>query len=209
MNPEMTSRDVLIQLRQEYAREYFKEVSKYNWNHLTYNLIKETFAQNLETLKKTAKQAFGDKASDGVKRFLLRKLRTQFQHELYTTEKSDPSVEDIKVIIQRRFQYQQLIPQQTSKISFNEITSRNNRPPQCTRTPLHLTTVSNSTETIIAVGTKNTRLTYQKTWRGQQTTARESRRTATPKNNWEMLCNSLVTHHEIADTERKAHLIPT
>ena len=60
----------------EFGREDFEEISNYKWNQLTQDPNKETFAEFLKTLKKTAKQAFGDKASEFVETFMFGKLPT-------------------------------------------------------------------------------------------------------------------------------------
>ena len=81
-----------------------------------------------------AKKAPGNKASEFVKTFLFAKVPVQKQHELSTAGKPDTSVEENKMFIQRRFQYQPLIPQERLSFLLNEITSRNRDPPQGTHT---------------------------------------------------------------------------
>ena len=46
--------------------------------------VKETFAEFLKTLGTTAKQVFGDKASEFVENFLFLKLPKQTLHDLFT-----------------------------------------------------------------------------------------------------------------------------
>ena len=74
INSETSLRDVLLQFRQDFAREIFQEVSKYTRNQLTCDRSKKTFAEFLKTLKKTTNQAFGEKASVFDENFLLGKL---------------------------------------------------------------------------------------------------------------------------------------
>ena len=83
--------------------------------------------------EKSAKQAFGDNASEFNETFLFGKLPIPIQHELSTAGKSEAPVNKTKVFIQRRFKYQQVIPQPTQRMLINEITSRNKRPQQGTR----------------------------------------------------------------------------
>ena len=56
------------------------------------------------------------------------------KHKLSTARKIDVSLEEFKVIIQQRFQYQLLIPQTTPTLPVNEIISGKNRPSECTYT---------------------------------------------------------------------------
>ena len=103
VNSETTLRDVLLQFRQDFARVDFKEVSKYKWNQVIYDPVKETFADFLKILEKRAKQAFGEKDSEFVETFLFGKLPIQLQHQLSTAEKADSLVEEIKTFKQTRF----------------------------------------------------------------------------------------------------------
>ena len=67
--------------------------------------------------------------SEDFETFLLGKITIQLQHKFSTAEKADASINEIKTFVQKRFKYQQLMPQTTQIMPFNEIASRNNRPP--------------------------------------------------------------------------------
>ena len=122
INSETTLKDVLQLFNKEFTKDDFREVSKYKWNQITYDPTKENFGDFLKNLKKVAKQAFGDKAPEYVETFLFGKLPVQIQHELSTAGKADATVDEIKTFIQRRFQYQQLMPQKQAH-PFNEVST--------------------------------------------------------------------------------------
>ena len=69
INPEMTLQDVLTKFRKVYAREDFKEVSRYEAVYLKFDPKAETFNGFLEKLKHIGKQAFGLKANEYVSEF--------------------------------------------------------------------------------------------------------------------------------------------
>ena len=77
MNSETTLRDVFMQFQPNFARKDFKEVSNYKCNQVTYDPSEEEFAEVLITLKKTAEQEFGDKASERVEASLFGMLPIQ------------------------------------------------------------------------------------------------------------------------------------
>ena len=69
----------------------------------------ESFTDFLTKFNKTAKQAYGEKASDIAETLQFAKLPVQIQNELAMASKHDATVEGIKTFVQRRCQYAQLI----------------------------------------------------------------------------------------------------
>ena len=71
INTERTLADLLQASNEEHARDDLKEVSKYK---LRYDPTMESFTDFPKKIKKTAKQAYGEKASDIADTFLFAKL---------------------------------------------------------------------------------------------------------------------------------------
>ena len=95
---ETTLADILQALNKEYAKEDLKEVSKYKFDQMRYyNPTVESFSVFLTKFKKTAKQAYGEKASDIAETFLFAKLPVQIQNELAMAGKHDATVEERKL----------------------------------------------------------------------------------------------------------------
>ena len=74
ITPVRTLKDVLDLFREEFAKEDLKEVARYKWDQARYDPTTETFGDFLKSLKKTAKQAFGNEADNVIKMFLFGKL---------------------------------------------------------------------------------------------------------------------------------------
>ena len=74
ITPVTTLKDVLDLFREEFAKEGLKEVARYKWDQARYDPTTETFGDFLKSLKKTAKQAFGNEADNVIKMFLFGKL---------------------------------------------------------------------------------------------------------------------------------------
>ena len=87
INPEATLKDVLERYREEFANYIFKKVSNFKWDQLVDDPTKENFSDFLKTLKKTATQAFGDRAAEFVETLLFGKLKAQIQHKIPTADK--------------------------------------------------------------------------------------------------------------------------
>ena len=87
ITPLTTLKDVLDLFRKEFAKEDLKEVARYKWDEARYDPTTETFGDFLESLKKTAKQAFGNEADKDIKMFLFGKLPVEIQQELTMANK--------------------------------------------------------------------------------------------------------------------------
>ena len=107
ITPTTTLKDVLDLFRKEFAKEYLKEVARYKWDQARYDPTTETFGDFLKSLKKTAKQAFGNEADNIIKMFLFGKLPVEIQQELTMANKEESSPEKIKTYLMRKYQYQQ------------------------------------------------------------------------------------------------------
>ena len=77
--PATTLKDVLDLFRKEFAKKDLKEVARYKWHQARYDPTTETFGDFLKSLKKTAKQAFGDEVDKVIKRFLFGNLPVEIQ----------------------------------------------------------------------------------------------------------------------------------
>ena len=110
INLETTLADILQAFNEEYAKEDLKEVSKYKFDQMRYSPTVESFTDFFKKFKKTAKQEYGEKASDIAETFLFAKLPVHIPNELAMAGKHDATVEEIKTFVQRRCQYAQLIP---------------------------------------------------------------------------------------------------
>ena len=100
---------ILDIFRKEFAKEDMKEVARYKWNEAKYDPSNETFSDFLKNLKKTAKQAFGADADHCIRMFLFGKLPVEIQQELTMANKEDSTPEEIKLYLQRKYQYQQIL----------------------------------------------------------------------------------------------------
>ena len=98
-------------------------MARYKWDQARYDPTTETFGDFLKSLKKTAKQAFGDEADKVIKMFLFGKLPVEIQQELTMANKEESSPEEIKTYLMRKFQYQQYTAHQTPVKPFNAVTS--------------------------------------------------------------------------------------
>ena len=125
----------MIQFRKESFRQVLEEVSNCKGNQLTFDTNQNTFAEVLRTPKKTAKEAFREKASKFCKVFVFGKLSIQIQKTISTVGKTNASAKVIRACNQRSLQYQQLILQQTRKLLLNEISSRHKRPEHGNKAP--------------------------------------------------------------------------
>ena len=99
ITPKTTLKNDRDKNRREFAKDDFKEVSKFKWDQFVYDPTNENFSDFLKTLKKTATKAFGDRAAEFIETFVFGKLPIQIQHELSTAGKSKASVEEIKTFI--------------------------------------------------------------------------------------------------------------
>ena len=77
---------------------------------MRYDPTVESFTDSLTKFKKTAKQAYGEKASDIAETFMFAKLPVQIQNELAMAGEHDATVEEIKMFKHRVCQYAQLFP---------------------------------------------------------------------------------------------------
>ena len=100
-------------------------MARYKWDQARYDPITETFGDFLKSLKKTAKQAFGNEADNVIKMFLFGKLPDETQQELTMANKEESSPEQIKTYLMRKYQYQQYTLLQTPIQQFNAVTSSN------------------------------------------------------------------------------------
>ena len=125
ITPVTTLKDVLDMFQKEFAKEDLKEKARYNWGQARYDPTTETFGDFLKSLKKTAKQAFGNEADKVIKTFLFDKLPVENQQELTMANKEESSPEEIKTYLMLKYQYQQYTSQQTPFKPFNAVTSSN------------------------------------------------------------------------------------
>ena len=155
------------------------------------------------------------KASEFFGTFFFGKLPIQTQHELSTARKPDASVDEIKMFMQHLFQYQQLIPQQTPTLPFNEIRSWNNRVSRGTHNTIPTNNRSkfsgdchyygrkdigrdNAVARNVTMPTNNRKIIEKNS---------HSKRDRNTTQNWcAIQVDTPVTQHETADTERKVHL---
>ena len=125
ITPLTTLKDVLDLFRKEFAKEDLKEVARYKWDQARYDPTTEKFGNFLKSLKKTAKQAFGNEADKVIKLFLFGKLPVEIQQELTMANKGESSPEEIKTYLMRKYQYQQYTSPQTQIQPFNAVSSSN------------------------------------------------------------------------------------
>ena len=118
-----TLKDVLDMFRKEFAKEDLKEVARYKWDQARYDPTTETFSDFLKSLKKTAKQAFGNEADKIIKMFLFGNLPVEIQQELTMANKEESFPEEIKTYLMRKYQYQQYTTPPTTIQPFNAVTS--------------------------------------------------------------------------------------
>ena len=130
ITPETTPKDVLDKYRRDFGKGDFEEVSKFKWDQLVYNPTKENFSDFLNPLKKTPTQSFGDRTAGFMEAFLFGKLPVQIQHEFSTASKTEASVEEMKLFIQIRFQYQQFIPQAAAHHQFKDMSRNTQKQPR-------------------------------------------------------------------------------
>ena len=123
LTTQTTLAQVLRYFKKEYAKEDLKEVAKYKFDQMRYDPTAETFNEFLNKLKKVAKQAFGDRSGDITETFLFAKLPVQMQNELAMAGKHDTSMEEFPTIVQRRCQYAQLLPTNSSAQPFNQMSA--------------------------------------------------------------------------------------
>ena len=98
ISPVTTLKDVLDLFRKEFAEEDLKEVGRYKWDQASYDPTTETFENFLKSLKKTAKQAFGNEADKVIKKSLFGKLPVKIQQELIMANKEESSPTKSKCI---------------------------------------------------------------------------------------------------------------
>ena len=110
IHAETTLADYPLAFNKENAKKDLREVSKCTFDRIRYNATVESFTGSLTKFKKTAKKAYGEKASDIAETFLFAILPVSIQNELAMAGKHDTTVEAIKKIVQRQCQYAQLIP---------------------------------------------------------------------------------------------------
>ena len=89
ITPVTTLRNELYMFRKEFAKEDLKEVARYKWDQARYDPTTETFSDFLKSLKKTAKQAFGNEADKVIKMFLFGKIPVEIQQELTMANKEE------------------------------------------------------------------------------------------------------------------------
>ena len=123
----------------QFAKEDLKEVARYKRDQARYDSTTETFGDFNNSLKKTAKQAFGNEADKVIKMFLFDKLPVEFQQELTKANKEETSPEEVKTYSMRKYHYQQYTTPQTTIQPFNAVTSTNtntnNKPATTTTQP--------------------------------------------------------------------------
>ena len=83
------------------------------------------FGDFFKSLKKTAKQAFGDEADKVIKTFLFGKAPVEIHQELTMANKEESAPEEIKTYLMRKNQYQQYTTPPTTIQPFNAVTSSN------------------------------------------------------------------------------------
>ena len=119
-------------LLEQYAREDFKDVSRYNWDQINFDRQCQSFSNFLRHLKKTANQGFDSKANEYVNVLQLGKLPFAIQNDLSVAGKQDTMVEQIGNFFQRRYQYKQLTgrqqPQPINEVSAGSDERLNTRP---------------------------------------------------------------------------------
>ena len=125
ITPVTTLKEVLDLFRKEFAKEDLQKVARYKWDQARYDPTTETFGDYLKSLKKTAKQAFGNEADNVIKMFLIGKLPVEIQQELTMANKEESSPEEIKTYLMRKYQYQQYAAPPTAIQPFNTVTSSN------------------------------------------------------------------------------------
>ena len=103
ITPVTTLKEVLDLFREEFAKEDLKEVPRYKWDQARYDPTTETFGDFLKSLKKTAKQAFGNEADNVIKIYLFGKLSVEIQQELTMANKEESSPEEIKTYLMRKY----------------------------------------------------------------------------------------------------------
>ena len=146
-----TSKDILDKYHEELGEDDLKEVSKSKLEQFIFDTSKETVWDFLKALQKPATQALGDPAAEFLETFLLGKLSVDIQDMLWTTRKSEESVEEIKTFIHSRFQCQERISQTTNHQPFNKMSSkRQSRQPQNIKQKKPLTD-RHSTESVITM----------------------------------------------------------
>ena len=125
--------------RKEFAEEDLKEVARYKWDQARYDPTKETFGDFLKSLKKTAKQAFGNEADRVIKMFLFGNLPVEIQQERTMANKEESFPDEIKTYLMLKYQYQQYTTPQTTIQPFNAVISTNsntnNKPPTTSTQP--------------------------------------------------------------------------
>ena len=77
---------------------------------MRYDPSVESFTEVLSKFKKTAKNAYEEKAIEITERFLIAKLPIQPQNEFAMADKHVASTGKIKTFVQQRCQYAELIP---------------------------------------------------------------------------------------------------
>ena len=116
--------------RKKNARDDFKEVSWYRWVHLKTDPHNDS-SEFLKYLKETVKQAFDSKANEFVHGFQFGNLSVAIQNEFPLSGKQDALVDEIRHLIERGYQHQQLLGTQPRQL-FNEVFSgkktQNDRP---------------------------------------------------------------------------------
>ena len=105
LTPDNTLREVFQMIRKEYARNDFKEVRRYQWDHFKYEPQHESFSDFLENHKKTAKQAFDSKTNDYVNAFLFGKLPAAIQNDLSVAGKQDAKWMKLEIFSPSRNRY--------------------------------------------------------------------------------------------------------
>ena len=116
----------------EYARDDFKEVSRYRGVWHKYDQQHEFFHYLLKHLKKTAKQAFDSKAKEYVSALLFGKPPIAIENHLSVADKQDATLDETRDFIRRRYQHQPLLgtqqPQSFNEVSIGPDKRQNDRP---------------------------------------------------------------------------------
>ena len=213
INSETTLEDVLIYFRQKTPAKIWKSLQKQ---------LKPTDVQpqwrkfhRIPQDTQNAKQAIGNKASKLVDTFLLGNLPIQIQSELSFAGKSDPSIEELKLFIQWRYQYQELIPQQMPTMRIHDISSRSKRSPLGTHTSTQANDCLKSREDCRHCRKKCLRSANTKVrnvlgptnnHKGKTKNNRRKNNISRTLNRCAIRVGSLVTQNQTADTEQKGTL---
>ena len=98
-------------------------MAPYKWDHARFSSPTETLSDVFKSLKKVAKQAFGNEADRCIRMFLFGKLPVDIQQEGTIANKEDSFPEEIKAYLIRKYQYQQMVTFPTTIQLFNVVIS--------------------------------------------------------------------------------------